>query len=124
LLTSFKGPPEKVFAFFDPKPLGSASIGQVHAARLFDGREVIVKVRKPGVDELVQIDLEIIGSPIDEWSPHLPILVEYDEHGLHRNFGDTLRAELDYTHEAANVKSENPMGAYDRFGQVSEMTRL
>ena len=99
-----EGPPEEIFAFFDPKPLGSASIGQVHAARLFDGREVIVKVRKPGVDELVQIDLEIMGSLIDEWSPHLPILVEYDAHGLHRDFGDTLRAELDYTHEAANVK--------------------
>jgi ubiquinone biosynthesis protein len=99
-----EGPPEKIFAFFDPKPLGSASIGQVHAARLFDGQEVIVKVRKPGVDELVQIDLEILGGLIDEWSPHLPILVEYDAHGLHRDFADTLRAELDYAHEAANVK--------------------
>jgi ubiquinone biosynthesis protein len=99
-----EGPPEKIFAFLDPKPLGSASIGQVHAARLFDEREVIVKVRKPGVDELVQVDLEIVGSLIDEWSPHLPILVEYDAHGLYRDFGDTLRAELDYAHEAANVR--------------------
>src|SRR4051794_18607456 len=40
-------PPEKLFASFDRNPLGSASIGQVHAARLFDGREVVLKVRKP-----------------------------------------------------------------------------
>jgi ubiquinone biosynthesis protein len=42
------GPPDKLFAFFDVKPLGSASIGQVHAARLSDGRDVVLKVRKPG----------------------------------------------------------------------------
>ena len=58
--------PEQIFAFFDEKPLGSASIAQVHAARLVDGREVVLKVRKPGVDELVQIDLEILSSLIDQ----------------------------------------------------------
>jgi ubiquinone biosynthesis protein len=47
-------PPEKLFAFFDPEPLGSGSIGQVHAARLFGGRDVVVKVRKPGVDDLCE----------------------------------------------------------------------
>jgi ABC1 atypical kinase-like domain len=47
-------PPDRIFAFFDQTPLASASIGQVHVAQLFDGREVVVKVRKPGVDELVQ----------------------------------------------------------------------
>ena len=108
MLTSFeknsKARPRWSLLFSTQSPLGSASIGQVHAARLFDGREVIVKVRKPGVDELVQIDLELMGSLIDEWSPHLPILVKYEAHGLHRDFGDTLRAELDYTHEATNVK--------------------
>jgi ubiquinone biosynthesis protein len=99
-----EAPPDKLFAFLDPKPLGSASIGQVHAARLFDGREVVVKVRKPGVDELVQVDLEIMGGLIDEWSPHFPVLVQYDARGLHQYFGDTLRAELDYSREAENVK--------------------
>jgi predicted unusual protein kinase regulating ubiquinone biosynthesis (AarF/ABC1/UbiB family) len=58
-------PPDQIFAFFDPKPLGSASIGQVHAARLSDGREVVLKVRKPGVDELVKIDLEILVGLVD-----------------------------------------------------------
>jgi hypothetical protein len=41
------------------------SIGQVHAARLSDGREVVLKVRKPGVGELVQIDLEILAGLVD-----------------------------------------------------------
>jgi ubiquinone biosynthesis protein len=96
--------PEELFAFFDPEPLGSASIGQVHAARLFDGRDVVLKVRKPGVDELVRIDLDILAGLIDEWSPRFPILTQYDARGLLREFSDALLAELDYGHEAANVK--------------------
>jgi ubiquinone biosynthesis protein len=87
-----------------PQSLGSASIGQVHAARRFDGREVVLKVRKPGVDELVRIDLDILAGLIDEWSPRFPILTQYDARGLLREFSDALLAELDYGHEAANVK--------------------
>jgi ubiquinone biosynthesis protein len=97
-------PPEELLAFFDPEPLGSASIGQVCAARLFDGRDVVLKVRKPGVEELVRIDLEIVASLIDEWSPRFPVLTQYDARGLLRDFRDALLAELDYAHEAANVK--------------------
>jgi ubiquinone biosynthesis protein len=94
--------PAAIFSRFDDTPLGSASIGQVHAARLTDGREVVVKVRKPGVDEIVRVDLEILTSLVDEWSPHIPALVEYDAKGLLTEFGDTLRAELDYGREATN----------------------
>ncbi len=97
-------PPDKLFASFNLEPLGSASIGQVHAARLFDGRDVVLKVRKPGVDELVQIDLEILAGLIDEWSPRFPVLEQYDARGLLREFSDALRAELDYSREAANEK--------------------
>jgi ubiquinone biosynthesis protein len=99
-----EAPPDKIFAFFDQTPLGSASIGQVHAAQLFDGRDVVVKVRKPGVDELVKIDLQILASLLDEWSLRFPVLDEYDARGLVGEFSDTLRAELDYAREAANAK--------------------
>jgi ubiquinone biosynthesis protein len=97
-------PPDQLFASFDLKPLGSASIGQVHAARLFDHREVVIKVRKPGVDELVQIDLEILGNLIDQWSPRFPVLQEYNARALLQEFKDVLLAELDYGREAANIK--------------------
>jgi ubiquinone biosynthesis protein len=96
-------PPYQLFASFDPKPLGSASIGQVHAARLFDRREVVIKVRKPGVDELVRIDLEILGDLIDKWSSRFPVLQEYNARALLQEFKDVLLAELDYSREAANV---------------------
>jgi len=79
-------PPDQIFAFFDREPLGSGSIGQVHAARLPDGREVVLKVRKPGVDDLVRMDLEILAGLVEEWSPRFPILEQYDARGLLREF--------------------------------------
>jgi ubiquinone biosynthesis protein len=107
-------PPDQIFAFFDRKPLGSASIGQVHGARLFDGREVVLKVRKPGVDELITIDLEILEGLVDSWSPRFPVLVQYDARGLLREFSDSMRAELDYSREAANEKSFRNIFANER----------
>jgi ubiquinone biosynthesis protein len=96
--------PETMFAFFDPVPLGSASIGQVHSARLVDGRDVVVKVRKPGVETLVQIDLEILAELVDTWAPRFPGLQQYDAKGVVREFSESLLAELDYRREATNEK--------------------
>jgi ubiquinone biosynthesis protein len=96
--------PEAIFAVFDTQPLASASIGQVHTARLVDGRDVVVKVRKPGVESLVQVDLEILAELIDTWAPRLPGLKQYDAKGVLREFSESLLAELDYRREAANER--------------------
>jgi ubiquinone biosynthesis protein len=100
----FGAGPDAIFASFDPEPIGSASIGQVHTARLVDGRDVVVKVRKPGVETLVQIDLEILAELIDTWAPRLPGLKQYDARGVLREFSESLLAELDYRREAANER--------------------
>jgi len=96
--------PDKLFARFDREPIGSASIGQVHAAQLHDGREVVVKIIKPGVEDLVDIDLQIMEDLAQQASERWPILDEYGAVDLVEEFGDTLRAELDYTREAGNVE--------------------
>jgi ubiquinone biosynthesis protein len=96
--------PEAIFASFDSAPLASASIGQVHTARLVDGRDVVVKVRKPGVETLVQTDLEILADLLDTWAPRLPGLNQYDAKGVLREFSESLLAELDYRREAANER--------------------
>ena len=96
--------PDDLFAFFDREPAASASIGQVHAARLADGREVMVKVRKPGVEQLVEMDLQILAQEARAWTERLPGLAPYDVPALVREFSDTLRNELDYTKEAGNVR--------------------
>ena len=67
-----------IYAFFDPVPLASASIGQVHRARLKTGEEVAVKVRRPGIKRTLEVDLEIML--------HLATLMErnIEEVALHR----------------------------------------
>ena len=52
--------PEEIFENFDETPLAAASIGQVHRARLTDGEEVVVKVQRPGIRKIVEVDLEIM----------------------------------------------------------------
>ena len=58
-------PVSELFSSFDSKPLGSASVGQVHKARLFDGTIVAVKVRRPGVVDTVARDFALIEKILD-----------------------------------------------------------
>lgn len=96
-------PPDELFAAFDRVPLASASIGQVHAVRLLDGRAAVVKVRKPGVRELVERDLDILSGLAKSAEHYLPRLSEYDVEAMLEEFEDTLHEELDFTREARNV---------------------
>jgi ubiquinone biosynthesis protein len=96
--------PDDLFAFFDRQATASASIGQVHAARLSDGREVMVKVRKPGVEDVVDMDLQILADEARAWCERFPALQSYDLPAMLREFADTLRSELDYRKEAANLQ--------------------
>src|SRR5579884_2149600 len=105
ILTEELGRPiEEVFATFDPVPLAAASIGQVHAATLRDGTEVVVKVRRPGVAEQVQEDLEILQNLAATASRHWEPAEEYDVVGLAQEFAQTLDAELDYLREGRNAE--------------------
>ncbi|MGH3440582.1 MAG: ABC1 kinase family protein [Nitriliruptorales bacterium] len=93
----YGAPAEVVFAEWDPRPLAAASIGQVHAARLDDGTDVVVKVQYPGVAEAVRADLrnaEVFAPLARLISPHLEVEPLIDE--LRERVGD----ELDYEREA------------------------
>jgi ubiquinone biosynthesis protein len=96
--------PEEVFARFDVVPLAAASIGQVHRARLRSGPEVVVKVQRPGIDALVERDLDIILAlarrlnATTDWGRRAGALE------LARGFAENLRQELDYTIEARNTR--------------------
>lgn len=97
-------PVSALFASFDPQPLAAASIGQAHAATLRDGTEVVLKVRRPGVVERVEEDLEILHNLATAMSRHLEIAAQYDVVGLAQEFAQTLRAELNYLLEARNAE--------------------
>lgn len=96
-------PIEEIFASFDPVPIAAASIGQAHAAVLHDGTEVIVKVRRPGVVEQVENDLEILQNLAAAAVRRSQMANQYDLVGLTQEFAQSLRAELDYIREGRNA---------------------
>ena len=78
LVSELGQPIENVFAEFDTQPLAAASIGQAHAATLPDGTEVVVKIRRPGVVESVNEDLEILKELAATANRHLEFADRYD----------------------------------------------
>jgi len=97
-------PPEDIFDFFEKTPLASASIGQVYRAILKDGEEVAVKVQRPGIKKIIEVDLEIMlhlatlmERHIEEVSLHQPVKIVEE-------FARTLEKEIDYTIEATNME--------------------
>lgn len=95
---------EEAFASFDLAPLAAASIGQVHAATLHDGTEVVVKLRRPGVVEQIAEDLEILRNLTVHASRHWEAAADYDLVGLVEEFAKTLQAELDYLREGRSAE--------------------
>ncbi len=100
---TFGRPLAQLFAEFDPEPLASASIGQVHAARLHLGTTVVVKVRKPGIAETIEEDLAILAQLARAAQRRAPLAEFYDLIGLVDEFAWTIRAELDYRREGRNA---------------------
>jgi ubiquinone biosynthesis protein len=95
---------EEAFESLEPEPLAAGSIGQVHAATLFDGSQVVVKVRRPGVVEQVQLDLEILQNWAARASRRWAAAEPYDIPGLIDEFAAEMRAQLDYLKEARNAE--------------------
>ena len=98
-------PIESAFASIDPTPLAAASVGQVHTARLADGREVVVKVQRPAARRQIEADLDIIlrlAARLDRvtaWGHALGV------RRLAEGFSESLREELDYTVELENTRA-------------------
>jgi ubiquinone biosynthesis protein len=112
-----------VFAEIDEEPLAAASIAQIHAALLANGREVVVKVRRPGVEEQVEVDLGLLRSAAglaegrSETARLLQIEPLVDELESH------LRAELDLSEEAGNTELIRTIVADDDDLVVPEVMR-
>ena len=99
------GPASQVFAEFSPEPIAAASIGQVHRARLDDGREVAVKVQYPGVAEAIADDLantELMAVFFQLLRSVIPGIAKGDPRKVSADLAASITAELDYTREAAD----------------------
>lgn len=98
-------PLDEVFAWIGERPMAAASIGQVHAARLPDGREVVVKVQYPGVGDAIRADLqntELIASFARLGAKLSPIRFTADPTAIAEEITERIGEELDYRIEAAN----------------------
>nr|EGQ40620.1 MAG: putative unusual protein kinase [Candidatus Nanosalinarum sp. J07AB56] len=91
------------FADFSEEPLASASVAQVHPAQLKSGEEVVVKVRRPGIETEVEKDLRILEFFAEEAERHSVKAERMRVHSLIEEFGRWTRNELDLTREARNA---------------------
>ena len=105
--TSLDAPISELYAHLDPTPIGTASLGQAHAATLHDGREVVVKVLHPGIREGLETDLLAIRAVL--LSGRLFGREKAELEDIFEEVSVHLRLELDYLQEAANI---------ERFAQI------
>lgn len=96
-------PIEELFESFDDHALASASIGQVHRARLRTGEEVVVKVQHAGIEDKVRVDLDIMVG-LAQLAEMIPEFAPYRPRATVAEFQRTLRRELDFGREERNMQ--------------------
>ena len=104
-------PLERAYSFFDPVPVAAASLGQAHRARLSDQdtddtglRDVVVKVQRPDIGEIVAVDLSALRR-IARWLSRVRLVSDrVDVPALTEEFAAISLAEIDYLHEASNAE--------------------
>ena len=116
-----KKPLDEVFPTFDHVPVASASLGQVHFATLVDGKEVAVKVLRPGVDKLIETDLDILlelaalAEKRTDWGEYYGVM------SLAQEFAETLRTEQNYEQEGHNIDRYRQMFAGEGYVHVPKV---
>ncbi len=94
---------EEAFAFFDPEPMASASIGQVHKATLRDGTQVVVKVQHENIQSKVREDMEVLAG-LAGLADRIPELAAWQPKILVEQLSKTLKRELSFTRELNNLQ--------------------
>lgn len=97
-------PPEKVFTALETTPLAAASLAQVHRARLANGDEVVLKVRRPGIRKVVEADLRLLAHVAEIVEAEVPELRRYHPQEVIHQFTVSLRRELDFAAECRNAE--------------------
>lgn len=87
---------------FERFPIAAASLGQVHKARLHTGEEVVVKVQRPGLQKLFNLDFQALGKLVRFCSQYMPWTRKYDLEAIYDEFFNILYQEIDYIQEGKN----------------------
>ena len=99
----FKKPINKIFPYFEKKPFASASVSQVHKAKLPSGKTVAVKVQRPNIKEIINADLDILFFIASSLEKHHPEIRKYNPLEIVKEFAFWTRRELDFKTEALNA---------------------
>ncbi len=102
LAEAFGKPAEEAFAHVERAAFAAASIAQVHLARMEDGTEVVLKVRRPGIEDVIEADLHLLSKLAELAENRLPEAKRYQAKEIVRQFTLSLRRELDLASEARN----------------------
>ncbi|MCO6485749.1 MAG: AarF/ABC1/UbiB kinase family protein [Saprospiraceae bacterium] len=103
LTEEYKAPPEEIFLEFDPKPVASASMAQVHRAVRTDGTEVALKILRPGIQDTIEQDIHILRQLAHLLETYFPEYQSFQPMELVKMFETSIRKELHLRLEAANL---------------------
>lgn len=102
--SELQGSVESLFAWFEPKPFASASMAQVHAVTLKDGKRVALKIQRSGIKVTIEEDIKVMYSIAEILQKRIPSIKTFDPIGLVRNFEDAILKELDFINESINAQ--------------------
>ncbi len=98
-----EGSVDSLFAEFDHEPLAAGSLGQVHRARLHDGTALVVKIKRPDIDRVIEQDLSLMHELALMIERHFPDAEVFDPVGLVQQFSRTIQRELQFVREARST---------------------
>ncbi len=96
--------PEEIFEYFDAEPMAAASIGQVHRARTLAGEELVVKVQRPGIENVIAVDLEILAHIAQLMEQYLEEVQGHRPSAIVEEFARSLSREIDFTIELLSIQ--------------------
>ena len=105
---------EDLFASFDDQPAASGSLAQIHHAVLPDGTDVVVKIKRPGVERIVLTDLSLLRTLAGYIERHVPELQAFQPRMVLDELEHTMRRELDFVTEASNTARFHELLAADQ----------
>lgn len=112
--TEFEDCLDRIYPEFEEEPVASASISQVHRATLATGKQVAVKVQRPGIEKIIEADLDILKDLAHFIDHHTKYGKLYDLSGMVAEFETTIKNELDFTKEGENADIFRKNFRYDK----------
>ena len=94
----------EIFADFKIEPLACASLGQVHLAELFNGDHVVVKIQRPGLRDLFELDFQVLRQFVQFLNTYFRTLRKYNLENIYQEFFNLLFLEIDYLNEGKNAE--------------------